>query len=216
MFDLSRRQMLVSGTLAGAVSIAAPGRALAQAAAQAAAPAAGAAWDLTDLFPTDAAWEAERQAILKDIPALKNFEGKLGSAATLKAALQAQSDINRRMSRLYTYASLKADEDRRVAANQERKQKAQDVFTAFGEATAWSSPEIVALGAERIDALIAADPGLNKFAFGLHNTLRQAQHTLSPDEEQLLAAAGKGVGRLHGSGRVRRAPVPAAQSHQQI
>ena len=191
MFDLSRRQMLVSGTLAGVVSAAAPGRAFAQAAAQAATPAAGAAWDLTDLFPTDAAWEAERQAILRNIPALTTFKGKLGSSpATLKAALQAQSDINRRTSRLYTYASLKADEDRRVAANQERKQKAQDVFTAFAEASAWTNPEIVALGAQRVDGLIAGDPGLSKFAFGLHDTLRQAQHTLSPDEEQLLAAAG--------------------------
>ena len=85
---------------------------------------------------------------------------------------------------------MKADEDRRVAANQERKQKAQDVFTALGEATAWTSPEIVALGQARVDALLTGDPGLNKFAFGLHDTLRQAPHTLSPDEEQLLASAG--------------------------
>jgi|tagenome__1003787_1003787.scaffolds.fasta_scaffold20947099_3 oligoendopeptidase F len=189
MFDLSRRQMLVSGTLASAASVAtAPVRALAQAAE---AGSGAAAWDLRDIFPTDAAWEAERQAILKDIPALKSYQGKLGSnAATLKAALQAQSDINRRASRLYSYASLKADEDRRVAANQERKQQAQDVFTALGEATAWSNPEIVALGPDRVNGLIAADPGLNKFAFGLHDSLRQARHTLSPDGEQLLASAG--------------------------
>jgi len=188
MFDLSRREMLVSGVVASAVTAATPTKVLAQAAEGASATAA---WDLRDLFPTDAAWEAERLAILKDVPALKTYQGKLGSsAATLKAALQAQSDINRRTSRLYTYASLKADEDRRVAANQERKQKAQDVFTALGEATAWSNPEIVALGAPRVDALIAADPGLNKFAFGLHDTLRQAPHTLSPDGEQLLASAG--------------------------
>ena len=124
-------------------------------------------------------------------PALKAYQGKLGDGASLKAALQAGSDLNRRASRLYTYASLKADEDRRVAANQERKQQAQDVFTAIGEATAWSSPEIVALGAARVNALIASDPGLNKFAFGLRDTLRQAPHTLSPDEEQLLASAGR-------------------------
>jgi oligoendopeptidase F len=191
MFDLSRREMLVSGALAGAVSVAAPGRAIAQAAAQAAPAPAGAAWDLTDLFPTDAAWEAERQAVLKDIPALKSFEGKLGSsAATLKAALQAQSDINRRTARLYSYAQLKADEDRRVAPNQERQQQAQDVYTAIGEATAWANPEIVGLGQERINALIAADPGLKKFTFGLRDILRQARHTPTPDEEQLLAAAG--------------------------
>jgi oligoendopeptidase F len=189
MLDLSRREMLVSGALASAVSVAAPGRALAQAAVQAA--PTGAAWDLRDLFPTDAAWEAERQAILRDIPALKTFQGKLGaSPASLKAALQAQSDINLRTARLYSYAQLKADEDRRIAANQERQQQAQDVYTAIGEATAWTNPEIVALGPDRINALIAADPGLNKFAFGLHDILRLATHTLTPDEEQLLASAG--------------------------
>jgi len=189
MLDVSRRQVLLSGT-AVTVAGAAPARLFAQAAG-AAAGSSAAAWDLTDIYPSDAAWETERQAILRDVPALKTFQGKLGSnAATLKAALQAQSDISRRASRLFSYASLKADEDRRVAANQERKQKAQDVFTAIGEATAWTGPEVVALGPDRINALIAAEPGLGKFAFGLRDTIRTAAHTLSPNEEQLLAAAG--------------------------
>ena len=150
----------------------------------------GAQWDLSEIYPTDAAWETERQAILRAIPTLGSFKGRLGeSAATLKAAMQAQSDLNKRASRLYTYASLKADEDLRVARNQERKSQAQDVFTALGEATAWSSPEIVALGATKVNALIAADRGLDKFAFGLRDVLRLAPHTLSPAEEQLLASA---------------------------
>ena len=108
---------------------------------------ATAAWDLTDLYPSDAAWEAERQAILKAIPSLKALSGQARrQRGDMKAALQAGSDLNKRTSRLYSYASLKADEDRRVAPNQERKQQAQDVFTALGEATAWANPEIVAAG----------------------------------------------------------------------
>jgi oligoendopeptidase F len=186
MLDLSRREILVGTAATTVLSSAIPTALFAEAAAT----SATAAWDLRDIFPTDAAWEAERQSIMGAIPALKAYQGKLGDGASLKAALQAGSDLNRRASRLYTYASLKADEDRRVGANQERKQQAQDVFTAIGEATAWSSPEIVALGAARVNALIASDPGLNKFAFGLRDTLRQAPHTLSPDEEQLLASAG--------------------------
>jgi oligoendopeptidase F len=188
MLDLSRRDIL-AGTAAATVLTSATSAALfAQAAA---AGSAAAAWDLRDVFPSDAAWDAERQSILAAIPGLKAYQGKLGrSAATLKAALQAKSDLNRRISRLYTYASLKADEDRRVAVNQEHKQQAQDVFTALGEATAWANPEIVAFGPTRVNALIAADPGLDKFAFGLRDTLRQAPHTLSPDGEQLLASAG--------------------------
>ena len=185
MFDLSRREAFVS---AAGVALAAgvPSWALAQVAGSSAA-----GWDLREIYPTDAAWEADRQAIVAQIPSLLQYRGKLGrSAAELRAALQAQSDLGRRASKLYTYAALKADEDLRIAPNQERKSQAQDVFTALGEATSWANPEIVALGAAKVEGFVATDPGLKKFAFGLRDVLRQAAHTLSPDEEKLLASAG--------------------------
>ena len=186
MIEVSRREMLASAAATAALAGGVSSVAMAQTTARGAAT-----WDLSDIFPSDAAWETERQAFLKALPGVKTFQGKLGeSAATLQSALQAQSDLNRRAARLYAYASLKADEDVRVAPNQERQQQAQDAFTALGEATSWTSPEIVALGSARINALIAADAGLNKFAFGLRDILRTASHTLSPAEEKLLASAG--------------------------
>jgi oligoendopeptidase F len=185
MIEASRREILLTATAAAALAKSGAAMALADPAAP-----AEAAWDLTDLFPTPAAWETERQALLRAIPSLTAYRGKLGSAASLKAASQAISDLGRRASRLYTYASLKADEDVRIAANQERKQQGLDVFTALGEATSWYSPEIVAMGATKVNALLASDPGLKKFAFGIGDTLRQAPHTLSADGEKLLALAG--------------------------
>ena len=184
MLDVSRRELIVSAAAVAALA-GVPAMAIAQTTSSAA------AWDLTDLYPSDAAWEAERQSLLKAIPGLKAQKGTLGrSAASMRAALIAQSDMNKRASRLFTYASLKADEDRRVAPNQERKSQAQDVFTALGEATAWTNPEVVSLGARKVNAFIAADPVLKKrFAFGLRDTLRLAPHILSPKEEQLLASA---------------------------
>ncbi len=186
MIEVSRREMMVAAAAAAALAGGVSTIAIAQAASS------SAAWDLTDLYPNDAAWEAERQALLKAIPGLKAQKGTLGrSAAAMRAAFEAQSDINKRASRLYTYASLKADEDRRVAPNQERKQQAQDVFTALGEATAWTNPEVVAIGAKKVNAFIAADPVLRKkFAFALRDVLRLAPHTLSATEEALLASAG--------------------------
>jgi len=152
------------------------------------APTATAQWDLTDLYLSDAAWEAERKALTRLVPTLATARGTLGtSAATLKSALQSQSDAQRQVSRLYTYASLKADEDVGVGPNQERKSQAQDLFTALGEATSWTGPELLALGKPRVDQLVAADPGLAKFRFFLDDTLRLAPHTLSAEGEQLLA-----------------------------
>ena len=189
MTQLSRRELLATGAVVTLVSAGSSVRAVAAAAMAGSEPAG---WDLGELYPNDAAWEAERLELLKAIPKLAAKRGTLGrSAAAMRAAFETQSEINKRTSRLYTYASLKADEDLRVAPNQERKQQAQDVFTALGEATAWTNPEIVAIGAKRVNAFITADPALRKrFAFALRDVLRRASHTLSPKEEGLLASAG--------------------------
>jgi oligoendopeptidase F len=189
MTEFSRRQMILSAAVLAAFARGGPSLALAQ--TTSGGGAAGAAWDLTDLYPSDAAWEAERQAIAADIPKLLGYKGTLGqSAASLKAALQAASDAYRKTVRLYIYASLKADEDLRVAGNQERRQQALDVYTQLGEALAWMSPEILQVGQARIDSFLAADTGLAKFRFQLHDTLRQAPHTLSEESERLIAGAG--------------------------
>jgi oligoendopeptidase F len=154
-------------------------------------PGGGAAWDLTDLYPTDAAWTADKAAIQADIGRLASLRGTLGrDAGALRTALQTISDTLRKTLRLYIYASLKGDEDLRVAPNQERKQQAQDVFTAMGEATAWVEPEILAVGQQTVDRYVAAEPGLAKFRFYLANILRRAPHTLAEESERVLAASG--------------------------
>src|SRR5579864_6698998 len=167
MIDVSRRELIVSAAAAAAAAAGVPGLAMAEAVSSAA------AWDLSDLYPSAAAWETERQSLLKAMPRLKAQKGTLGrSAAAMRAALEAQSDANKRAARLYVYASLKADEDRRVAPNQERKQQAQDVITALGEATAWTNPEVVAIGPKKVNGFIRADPVLKKrFAFSLRDAL---------------------------------------------
>jgi oligoendopeptidase F len=191
MLEVSRREMMMSAAavaLASAVS--------AKATAQGATGGStGAAWDLSDLYPTTAAWESDRQEVLKLISALKTQQGTLGQGpAAMRAAVEGQANAFRRATRVYAYALLKADEDVRIGANQERKQQAQDMLTALNEAAAWTNPEIVQLGAAKVNAFIAADPELQKrFAFSLRDTLRLAKHTLSPEEESLLAAAGSAL-----------------------
>jgi len=179
---LSRREALAATALAGMV-------ATLPAWAQ---DAGGAQWDLTDLYPSDAAWDDARKKALADVPGLAKYKGRLGeSAETLAAFMVAQSDLNRTISRVYTYASLNADADLRVSANQERQAQAIDLYTAFGEAVSWASPELLTIGKARIDGFIASNDTLRKrFDFALADTLRQADHTLSPESENLLAGVG--------------------------
>ena len=183
---VDRRDALALATLAG-LSMALP------AWAQAPADGAGAAaWDLTDLYPSDAAWDAARTKALAAIPGLTRYKGTLGTSAdALAAALIAQSDLGREVSRIFTYISLKSDADLRVAANQERQAQAIDLYTALGEATSWVTPELLTVGKAKIDGFVAHNEVLRtRFDFSLADTLRQAAHTLSPEGELLLAGTG--------------------------
>jgi oligoendopeptidase F len=147
-------------------------------------------WNLASLYADDAAWDASRQKVLAQLPQLKALQGTLGtSAASLLNAMQAISDVNRETARLDVYASLKADADTQVTANQALRQQSAALQAQVGQATAWVAPEVAAIGPEKIDADIAAEPKLARHAYALHTMLRLAAHTLSASEESLLAGA---------------------------
>ena len=186
MIEIDRRSAL---TLAAILPLAAALPAWAQQAVSEGADAA--AWDLSEIYPSVAAWDAARQAVLAEMPKLTAYKGRLGeSAAVLTEAMVGQSDLGKTAGRVYTYASLSGDADVRDAAAQERLGQARDMFTAYGEATAWTAPEIVALGREKVEGFIAQSPVLKeRFAFGLLDTIRQAEHVLSPEGEQIMASA---------------------------
>jgi len=167
----------------------------ADAGVRAAAPALGdtdppTLWDLTAIYADDARWEQARQAALAGLPGVSRFKGTLGASAdALEAAMTAVSDLARAVLRLDTYARLKADADQRSGANQERLQLAVDLSGKLDEATAWIGAEVIALGPARIDGLIAANPRLARFRFGLQDRLRRAPHTPSGETQAVLAAA---------------------------
>ncbi len=167
---------------------------LAQAAASAPAAASTAnppaVWNLTGLYADDAAWEASRQKVIGQIPPLKTLQGTLGAGpAALLHAMDTISAVQREIARLDAYAALMADANTQVTANQSRRQLSDSVGNQFNQATSFVPAEVSALGQARVDAAIAAEPGLAKHAYGLHTMLRLADHTLSPAEEALLAGA---------------------------
>jgi oligoendopeptidase F len=169
---------------------------LANAAAE---PTGARRWDLRDLYPDVPAWQRSFDATQAQILALELWRGTLAkSAADMLQALAAVSDARREVERLEVYAHLQSDEDLRVAPAQERKQRAQQLSVLLREKTAWLAPAIQALGDKQVRAFIAAEPQLKaRFDFYLDDTLRNTAHTLPPEGEALLAAAGTLLDQPH-------------------
>lgn len=151
-------------------------------------------WDLTPFYATKADWEAEIERIQARISEVTQYQGRLGEdAQTLLAALDTQSAIIREGSRLFTYASNTQSTNLADPEGQAMVGRLQALFQSAGAEWAFMSPEIVAIGEERIEQFIAEEEGLAKHAFGLRDTLRQAEHVLSPEAEEVLSLMGNAL-----------------------
>lgn len=148
-------------------------------------------WNLADIYPNEAAWRAAKEKVAADLPALRQFQGKLAqSAGMLADALDKEYAIDKEVSRLYVYASALADQDTRDSQHQGMKQEMAQLASNFSAQAAFIEPEILHAPKGAIERFIASEPRLKVYKFYLDDVVRRAEHTLSDSEERLLADAG--------------------------
>ena len=147
-------------------------------------------WDLTDLYPSAAAWDKAYTKAELRAEKLKSLRGTLGtSAGDMLTAMTEISDTSREAARLYVYARLNYDEDQRLPEGQVRYGKALALLASIEQATSWFAPEIIALGEPVISQYLDEEAGLARFEFELRDALRMAPHILSEEGEAILAKA---------------------------
>jgi oligoendopeptidase F len=147
-------------------------------------------WDLSQIYPSDEAWRSAKSALLAELPKVREFKESLtSSAARLADGLDLTTRLSKELNRLFSYASMSADQDTRVSKYQGMRQEMVQVGSEFGAETAFMEPEILKAGRDTIDKYIASEPRLKTYRFYLDDVVRRAPHTLSDGEERLLAAS---------------------------
>lgn len=155
-------------------------------------------WATTDLFATDEAWEAEIPKLREILEKLKGYQGKLGeSGENLLAFLQLNDQFTQIADPFAGYAMYKKDEDTRNPVYQKMSGQMHNLLLEAQEATAFFTPEVLQIPDETLAAFYKDTPGLEHYRLVLDRALRQKSHTLSQNEEALLAAAGK-LGQIPG------------------
>jgi oligoendopeptidase F len=148
-------------------------------------------WNLAEIYATDAAWRTAKAKLAADLPTLRQFQGSLTSSArTLADALEKQADFSKELSREYVYASMLADQDTRDASHEGMRQEMNQLAAAFGAESSFFEPELLKAGHEKVKALVASEPRLKVFSFYLDDVFRRSAHTLTDNEEKLLADVG--------------------------
>ena len=147
-------------------------------------------WDLSSMFPSDEAFEAGLEELKAYCPKLLAFKGKIStSAQALLEYLQLEDQMNLLLYKIINYAERKSDEDTRVAKYQAYVANATSAYTQVGEAISWFAAELLAIPAESVEKFYAEVPALEFYRRKLNKILNQREHTLSAEEEALLARA---------------------------
>lgn len=156
-------------------------------------------WDLASVYKSDSEWRAAKDAISARLGEIEKFRGTLTkSAANLLKCLEFNSELNKEATKLFLYAGMNSDLDTRDMKYTGMKQELQQMFADFGAKAAFIQPEILTADWSVIDNFIKSEPKLDPYRIGLDNLFRQKKHTLSEQEERILALSGM-IGGVPGS-----------------
>jgi oligoendopeptidase F len=148
-------------------------------------------WDLTHIYSSDEAWRKAKDAIVADVPKLRDYKGKLSaSGQSLAGALELLSRITKEFNRAYVYSSMTSDTDTRVSKYQGMQQEMVQLGAQLAADAAYIEPEILKIDRAALERTIAGEPRLKDYRLYLDDIQRRAPHTLTDAEERLLASAG--------------------------
>lgn len=151
-------------------------------------------WDLTKLFRSTENWEEEYSKLSGEIEKYISFrENFTESADELKILLEFDLKVSRSLENLFVYAHLRNDENKSAEEGQNLYQRAVSLYTRTAELSSFIVPEIQALPKETAD-LYLENPVLAEHRFSLEKIFRFKEHTLSKEQEQLLAMSGEVMG----------------------
>lgn len=149
-------------------------------------------WDLTPIFASDEKWEEAFREVKGRIPELRRYQGRLTeSAETLASALQLKDEISEKVERVYVYAHLKKDEDTTNAKYVALENRALSLYVEAKSAMAYFSPELIQADEKLIRSYLEQYEPLQVYEHYLNELLRQKEHTLSAQEEAILAQASE-------------------------
>lgn len=149
-------------------------------------------WDLESLFESIEAWENEFKNVGKLAEEFPKHKGEFTkSSDSLLEALRDLETVSRSMMNVYTYTSLKLDEDTRLGDSQSISARARTLFVQFSSNTSFFEPELLTLDEETIHRYMEEKPELKLYTQYFDNILRMKDHVLTAREESILAQNGE-------------------------
>lgn len=152
-------------------------------------------WDLSRVFKNNQEWEQEYKQVAQEIKNLSKFKGTLAkSGKDLYEGITAILAVNRRLEKVYVYATMSSDVDTSNNHYLGFVAKAQSLANQMSTAIAFVDPEILSIPEETLAKFMQDEPRLENYRHRLEQITQKRPHTLPANEEKIIADAGDAMG----------------------
>ena len=147
-------------------------------------------WNLNDLAAGDGEWQSRLKEVLEQIKAITAHKGTFTqSAGQMLACLSVREEITHRADTLYVYAVMRMHEDNADPKSQGMADQAESMVVKLSSAMSFIEPAILSLDEDVLNGYLREEPGMAVYVHYIEDLLRQKDHILSPEMEELLANA---------------------------
>jgi len=149
-------------------------------------------WDLSSLYPSDAAWEADRNTIALKLQTIGSLKGTVGkNADTFARALDEIADLRRRAGKMAEYGVLVWMADTSSDKAQSQYDVGITLETQVEGAVSFVEDEVRNTSPKKMAQYMRERPELEVHRRRVHEILREAPHILSPDAQAVVGSLNR-------------------------
>ncbi len=149
-------------------------------------------WNLNDIYDSDEKWEEDYKWVESNIDKYSEFAGTLAEGAeNLLACFKFDDEVGIKLGLLFLYSMLAKDSDMRVPKFQAMSDRVKNLHTKIAAASSYIRPEILSIPNEKLLNLVKSNEDLKLYSQVIDDLLRSKEHTLSKEQEELLALSSE-------------------------
>lgn len=146
-------------------------------------------WDIENMYSNVEDVNADLDYAMSKSEELKTMKGRiLENGNTLLASIELYLDGIRHLEKALVFAHMKRDEDNADAFYTELNDRCSSFSSHFMANVSFLIPEILSSDAEVVRSYISEVPGLKTYKFMLEQLLARKEHTLSDEQEHIIAS----------------------------
>lgn len=149
-------------------------------------------WDIESLYTSKQEWgiDCQKAEGLRNrlIKCKKNF---VQVNSSFLECLMIKDEISKLIQKIYTYASMRRDEDNRDEEFQSIYERASNLLVKIEKSLSFIEPGILSIDRDRFEEWMIENNQLRVYQHYIENIYRKKEHILSPKEERIIAQAGE-------------------------